>query len=200
VVVGGSQWLDLASTAKMLALLILTGLSLDYLWQLPWFAIHPEKLAALSDPNSLNFSDEETVDAGPALVTTLLLLTAGPIVEEIFYRGLLLRSLTAVVPAGWAIAVSSILFGLYHLNDPLAAAFFSATLSVIYLRTGSLYSCIALHISYNALQAILELLTVTFPDSWYRGYDLFRAEAWWLHATMLVVSAALAFDYARRRG
>jgi len=67
----------------------------------------------------------------------------------------------------------------------------------------TLYSCIALHIAYNVWIALSELLAVTFPDSWYRGYDLFRAEAWWLHATILAVSTALAIDYLRsdrRRG
>jgi len=197
VFIGSGQWLEPATMTKLFALLVLTGLSLDYLWQLPWFEIFPEKLSALSAPNSQNFSDDETIQVGPAILTTLLMLTAGPIIEEIFYRGLILRTLMAAMPVGWAIAFSSVLFALYHLNDPLAAAFFSATLSVIYLRTGSLYSCIALHIAYNVRIALSELLTVTFPDSWYLGYDLFRAEAWWLHVTILVVCAALVIDYAR---
>ncbi len=198
-IVGTGKWLDPSSMTKVFALLVLTGLSLDYLWQLPWFAIHPEKLAALSEPNSISFSDEEAVEAGPAILTTLLVLSAGPIVEEIFYRSLLLPSLMAMMSVGWSIAVSSILFGLYHLNDPLAASFFCAVLSFVYLRTGSLFSCIAIHIAYNLLQALLELLTLTFPDSWYRGYDLFRSEAWWLHGTILVVSTALLFNLARLR-
>ena len=197
VFVGSGQWLEPATMTKLFVLLVLTGLSLDYLWQLPWFELFPEKLSGLSEPSSQNFSDDETIQVGPAVLTTLLMLTAGPIIEEIFYRGLMLRKFMVVMPMDWAIAFSSVLFGLYHPNDPLAAAFFSATLSLVYLRTGSLYSCIALHIAYNVWIALSELLTVTFPDSWYRGYDLFRAEAWWLHATILAVSTALVIDYLR---
>jgi membrane protease YdiL (CAAX protease family) len=196
--VGSGRWLESASLVKVFVLLVLTGLSLDYLWQLPWFAMFPEKLSALSEPNSQTFSDDETIESGSAVLTTLLMLTAGPIIEEIFYRGLLLRTLIAAMPVGWAIAFSSVLFGLYHLNDPFAAALFCAMLNLVYLRTGSLYSCIALHLAYNTLQALMELLTVTFPDFWYRSYDLFHAEAWWLHATVLAVSAALAVDYIRQ--
>jgi membrane protease YdiL (CAAX protease family) len=197
VFVGSGRCLEPAAMTKVFALLVLTGLSLDYLWQLPWFELFPEKLVALSEPNSQNFSDEETVAVGPAIATTLLMLTAGPIIEEILYRGLLLRTLARAMPVGWAIAFSSLLFGLLHPYDPLAAAFFCATLSVVYLHTQSLYSCIAIHIAYNVRIALSELLTVTFPDSWYRSYDLFRPGAWWLHATILAVSAALSLDYAR---
>jgi len=202
VLVGSGQWLEPAAMTKVFVLLVLTGLSLDYLWQMPWFEIFPEKLVALSEPSSQNFSDDETINVGPALVTTLLMLTAGPIIEEILYRGLLLRTLATAMPVVWAVVFTSLLFGLLHPYDPLAAAFFSATLSVVYLNTRSLYSCIALHIAYNVEIALSELLTVTFPDYWYRGYDLFLPEAWWLHATVLAVSAALTLDYVRsvRRG
>lgn len=197
--VGSGRWLEPASLVKVFVLLVLTGISLDYLWQLPWFAIFPEKLSALSSPNSQTFSDDETIEVGSAVLTTLLMLTAGPIIEEVFYRGVLLRTLMAAMPVGWALALSSMLFGLYHLNDPLAAAFFCAMLNVVYLHTGSLYSCIALHVAYNAQIALSGLLTILFPDWWYRSYDLFRVDAWWLHATILAVSAALTLDYARRR-
>jgi membrane protease YdiL (CAAX protease family) len=198
-VIGSGRWLEADSLVKVLAILVLTGISLDYLWQLPWFSMFPDKLTDLSAPSSQNFSDEETLAVGPALTTTVLMLTAGPIVEEIFYRVLILRTLTAVMPVGWAIASSSLLFGLFHLGDPLAAVSFSAILSLVYLQTGSLLSCIALHIAYNCRIALSELLTVVFPDYWYRSYDTFRADAWWLHATILMVSTALVFDYARSR-
>jgi membrane protease YdiL (CAAX protease family) len=200
ILVGGRQWPEPSTLVKVFVLLVLTGLSLDYLWQLPWFALFPEKLSGLSEPNSANFFDEDVVAAGPAVLTTLLLLSAGPVIEEIFYRGMLLRLLAAAIPVPWAIAACSILFGINH-SDPLAALFFSVVLCLIYLRTGSLYACIALHIAYNALQATLELLSVTFPD-FYRSYDMFRPVSWWLHATILAASAALALDFARslRRG
>jgi hypothetical protein len=47
--------------------------------------------------------------------------------------------------------------------------------------------------------ALLELLMVMFPESWYRHYEMFRVGAWWLHATVLTVSIALVFDYAHSR-
>lgn len=101
VFVGSGHWLEPATMTKMFVLLVLTGLSLDYLWQLPWFELFPEKLSGLSEPSSQNFSDDETIQVGPAVLTTLLMLTAGPIIEEVFYRGLMLRKLLAAMPMGW---------------------------------------------------------------------------------------------------
>jgi len=197
VFVGSGQWLAPTAITKVFVLLVLTGLSLDYLWQLPWFEIFPEKLAPLGEPTSQTFSDDEAIQVGPTIVTTLLMVTAGPIIEEIFYRGLILRMLGTVMPMAWAIALSSLLFGFFHPNDPLSAAFFSAILSIVYLHTRSLYSCIALHIAYNLRVALSELLSVAFPESWFRSIQSFRLEAWWLHATILAVSLALTIDYIR---
>ena len=49
-----------------------------------------------------------------------------PVVEELFFRGLLLRSLTSVLGTGAAIAVQAVLFGLAHFSPLLGLANFSA--------------------------------------------------------------------------
>ena len=76
----------------------------------------------------------------------------------------------------------------------MAAAAFGALMSVVYLQTGSLLNCIALHVAYNALMRVLDYVSAIFPD-WFIGYDLFRPGAWWLHATVLAGCAALTLEY-----
>lgn len=64
------------------------------------------------------------VDAnvGTFLVFAAVAVIGAPIVEELFFRGLLLRSLTTVVGAGWAIVVQAILFGVAHVSPLLGLA------------------------------------------------------------------------------
>jgi len=61
------------------------------------------------------------VDAnvGTFLVFAAVAVIGAPIVEELFFRGLLLRSLTSVLGTGWAIVVQAILFGLAHFSPLL---------------------------------------------------------------------------------
>ncbi len=44
----------------------------------------------------------------------LALVVFAPILEEVFFRGLLLRALRQYVPTGWAVALSALAFGLVH--------------------------------------------------------------------------------------
>ncbi len=52
-------------------------------------------------------------------------VVGAPVVEELFFRGLLLRSLTTAVGTGWAIAIQAVLFGLAHFSPLLGLANFS---------------------------------------------------------------------------
>jgi membrane protease YdiL (CAAX protease family) len=55
-----------------------------------------------------------------AFAVTALLLA--PLVEELFFRGLLMRSLETVVPAWLAVAVQAVLFGFAHTSANLGTA------------------------------------------------------------------------------
>src|SRR5687767_9118254 len=67
-----------------------------------------------------------------------------PIVEEFIFRGWLLHRLLRKVGVGPAIAATSLIFGLVHL-DPIGLAgrvLFGVTLAVVVLITGSLWASI----------------------------------------------------------
>jgi CAAX protease family protein len=104
---------------------------------------------------------ELTDRATDTLGVVLLVLIVGigaPIVEELFYRGLLLRSLERRFGANWVpVAGSAVLFAASHFQ-PLqfpALVLLGVILALLVQRTGRLGPAIATHMVFN-------LTTVTF--------------------------------------
>lgn len=83
-----------------------------------------------------------------------------PVLEEILFRGILLRGMLqqGISPA-IAIILSSVLFGLAHMNpwQFLGAGILGAIFAYIYYRTKSLWMCIFLHSLNNTISFILML-------------------------------------------
>lgn len=105
---------------------------------------------------------------GPAFAGLVLTAVIGaPIVEELFFRGLLLRALEGRFGTGWGVAGSSVLFGLFHPNDLSAAgvvlvmvslAALAALLAMLVVRTGRLGPAILAHAAFNALNLAIAAL------------------------------------------
>lgn len=90
------------------------------------------------------------------IVPLFVVLALGtPIVEELFFRGLLLRALQGRFSTGWAVATASIVFGLAHAWQQLlgvpALTAFGVLLTLVVVRTGRLGRSIAAHATFNAL-------------------------------------------------
>lgn len=100
---------------------------------------------------------DATLRDTPALVLYgLTTVVAAPIGEELFYRGLVFGGLATwgFIPA---VAISSVLFALSHL-DPGAIIPFTVlgmTMAWLYWRSGSLWDAIAFHMLFNLLSFIL---------------------------------------------
>jgi len=105
---------------------------------------------------------------GLAFVGLLLSVCVGaPLVEELFFRGLLLRSLQRRMAGILAIGVSAVAFGLSHASALPADAVilvmvsltvFGAVLAVLAVRTGRLGPSIVTHAVFN----LFTLLYLTF--------------------------------------
>ena len=67
------------------------------------------------------YEDEVDLTLGLVLLFGLVAVVLAPIVEELFFRGLLMRSLEAVAPAWLAVTVQAVLFGLAHVTVDLGA-------------------------------------------------------------------------------
>lgn len=86
------------------------------------------------------------------LALALLAVVAAPILEEIFFRGLLLRFLLGRASKTAALCISATLFAFLHFNTDsfIPIAILGFLLGKIYLETGDLRTSIWMHVLFNA--------------------------------------------------
>ena len=77
---------------------------------------------------------------------------AAPFYEEIMFRGFLLPSLTRYFPLWGAIAISSLIFAVAHLNlsEVLPLTVLGMVLGIVYTRSRNLLSSMLLHSLWNS--------------------------------------------------
>lgn len=107
--------------------------------------------------------------SGPvaAVVLVIVLCVLTPLAEEIFFRGLLFRSLHRVTGLAISVLCAGAVFGLVHFDPAPAAvvamqlgllALFGAALCLLVHRTGRLAAAIVAHAAFNAVTVITLLL------------------------------------------
>ena len=87
------------------------------------------------------------------VVLVAVVVVGAPVVEELFFRGLLLRSLARRIGTPGAVIVSAVLFGLAH-YEPVqlpVLVLFGAALGLLAVRTGRLGPGICAHAAFNAV-------------------------------------------------
>jgi membrane protease YdiL (CAAX protease family) len=94
--------------------------------------------------------------AGWVVFSALALAVWTPIAEEVFFRGFVLQGLANRWGFAPALVLSSAVFAALHLAPALLLPVFvtGLLLGFLYLRTGSLWPCIAVHAAQN-LVAVL---------------------------------------------
>lgn len=131
----------LASAAPLLALLPL-------LWSVNgWMDWLLQSLLPLSAWEAEWFA--HAVDG--TFVATLSACVLAPVLEEMLFRGLILRGLLLRYPPSTAIVHSAALFGLAHFNVYQFFVGLSSglVLGLAYQRTRSLWPCVLLHAAFN---------------------------------------------------
>lgn len=99
--------------------------------------------------------------ASPQLLAPLAIGIGAGVIEEILFRGILLRVLDAWLGSWAALGITSLLFGLIHMTNPGASLVTALGLVIeagillgaAYLLTRRLWFAIGLHIAWNAVQA-----------------------------------------------
>ena len=123
-----------------------------------------ESLVPLSAWEQQAFEAMSADTPGAIMMTCLL----APVLEEMLFRGVILRAFLQRYPRGIAIVHSAGVFGLAHMN--LYQFIVGLTIGLLtgwlYERTRSLWPCIALHVAYNSSLAwlALNMAAGTEPD------------------------------------
>jgi membrane protease YdiL (CAAX protease family) len=103
---------------------------------------------------------QRTTGAGFVLLVVLVAICA-PVIEELFFRGLLQRSLQRLVPTVGAVAVTGVLFGLVHYGGHglgavalvLCLSAFGWAVGALVVRFRRLGPAIVAHVTFNAIAA-----------------------------------------------
>ncbi|MGH9056575.1 MAG: lysostaphin resistance A-like protein [Acidimicrobiales bacterium] len=145
------RWWDLPLGAAI-------GLACQYLLvpllYLPFEQVDRSLAHQLSQPARTDTAAAHGV--GMVVVLLLILAVGAPIVEELFFRGLLLRSLLGRTPVPVAIVGSAVLFALAHfeLVQFAGLAVFGIVLALLAWRTRRLGPGMAAHAAFNAVAVL----------------------------------------------
>ena len=90
------------------------------------------------------------LERGLAFIT---LVVIAPIIEEIIFRGWLYGKLRIIIPKWLAILITSLLFGLIHMQWNVGISVFAMSIVTCTLReiTGTIYSGILVHMINNGV-------------------------------------------------
>ncbi len=122
----------------------------------------PVLLLTGADQSELEAPAREITDkaTGAGVILLVLVVVIGaPIAEEVFYRGMVQRTMARRLPIWPTMIITSVIFGASHfqaLQFP-ALAVFGLVLSVIAHRTGRLGRNIWAHVGFNATTVVLLL-------------------------------------------
>lgn len=102
---------------------------------------------------------EQATDPVGVVLLLIVVVLAAPVLEELFYRGLWLKSLERKWGTGWAVGLSAVLFGAIHFQpyDFPALATVGLLASLLTVRFGRLGPAIWMHVAFN-LTAVSILL------------------------------------------
>ena len=133
-------------------------------------------------------------------LANVLMLTVtgllGPVVEELFFRGLLLPAWAIRVGQNWAVVLSSLVFALLHV-EIVGGFIFGAVVGFTFLRTRRLWLPVMIHVAGNTLLWLVSAASVAAGGNEQRSiHDL--QESWWIGVAGLVVGLPLLVLMIRR--
>lgn len=158
-------------------------------------------------------------DLGAVLVSMVPRIAAGALIEELLFRLVLLRLLERSFGVVWALAASSLVFGLAHLGNagatPLIGVLLGVELGLLfgaaYLLTRRIWLCAAMHFAWNFVQGAVFSVAVSGQtgESWLRGTltgpdwlsgGAFGAEGSVVSVVICLAATAVLLKLAHQRG
>ncbi len=138
------------------------GFAIIMLWSISLLLLGVEP-----DPQPVTEFFVNTITSG-SWSTSILIIMFGvviaPIVEELLFRALLFRWLEKRFNTSVGVVLSAIMFGAIHgsLVAFLPIALLGALLAILLHRTGNVWTCIGLHVVFNAGQFFLMWVTASY--------------------------------------
>ena len=147
----GFRYFNLRNALTFILVVLGAGVLINYLYSVVVTLIGAESL----EPAPLPF-DYDPGGASLALLAFISLIVA-PFVEETFFRGFIFTGIGKRFGYAWGAVLSALLFALAHVQ--LAALvpifFLGLLLAWLYARTGSLWTCIITHFTYNSIALLI---------------------------------------------
>lgn len=114
------------------------------------------------------------------LLLLLSICVVGPVVEEVVFRGLILRRLVASRGFWSGVSWSALIFALLHPHMLLGAWVFAVLCSLLYLASGSLLVPIAVHVLHNTALAVPSLYSASVVREQSTGTTLSEVRELWV--------------------
>lgn len=116
-------------------------------------------ISLLLAPEQKDITRELGGDSGTVgtVIAGVLIVVVAPLSEEIFFRGFLFAGMRRAMPVSVAALLASAIWGLFHYTGVgtwgvvIQITVFGLWLSWLYVRTGSIYSTMAVHAVNNAI-------------------------------------------------
>jgi membrane protease YdiL (CAAX protease family) len=104
-----------------------------------------------------------------AILTAIFAVSLGPFMEELFFRGFLYPVLVRKTGVIWAIAITSLAFGVVHAAQlafapglVLVILLVGTVLTIVRAKTGSVGSSLVVHLAYNATLVIMGVIATKY--------------------------------------
>ena len=129
------------------------------------------------------------LDFRASILTVPYVMLAGPVAEELIFRGVILDRLKPAFPFWVANVMQAALFGFFHLNviQGLYAFVLGILLGMVVRVTGSIIGSMITHIIFNATSIGLSVLAV-YAEDFYRKTAIYIL-------TAAVICFILGFRY-----
>lgn len=140
--------------ARWSPLIIAVALGLNWLC-----AAGIERFAGIepADQELVKCFTSDTTPVGIRLALGFLVLSEAPLFEEPLFRGVMFRGFASALPVWAAMALSSILFAIVHVNAAsfVALCFLGCAFAELYRRTGTILAPMTAHALFNAANLAL---------------------------------------------
>ena len=150
------------------------------------------ELVPMSERHLKMFS--ELVNGGPSSIAAVVLVA--PVVEELFYRGIILRGLLSRYSRLNALLLSSLIFGAAHLNlyQFVGAGLAGLLLGWLYIHFRSTLPGMFFHAIYNGASMLIALSVPAQESSF---FDTVPGYVWFLALPLLMAGAYALSRLAR---